>query len=227
MHIPTRDEIQHNTIEYLRTAGGTRPDLRVVDLPTGKIVVKDFKKSSPAFGRIIGPILIYRERCALSKLIGVKGVPQLIGRIDRYAFAMEYLPGASLDRKIDKSPNNEFYKDLAGVVDDIHARGVAHCDLYSRGNVIFGDDGQPYIVDFAACVLRGGKLNFFMRALFNQFVRADEKAVLRIKRRLSPNLLTEEERQELDTPLPLDRPARAFSTFFRKTIRLFFVKKQQ
>lgn len=201
--------------------------MRIVDLPTGRIVVKDFKKSSLAFSLLIGPVLTYRERCALSKLVGVKGVPQLIGRIDRYAFAMEYLPGTSLDRQIDKSPGEEFYKDLARVVDNIHSRGVAHCDLYSRGNVILGDDGQPYIVDFAACVLRGGKLNILMRTLFNQFVRADEKAVLRIKRRLSPGLLTKEEKQELDTPLPLDRPARAFSTFFRSTIRFLFVKKRQ
>lgn len=200
--------------------------MRVVDLPGGKIVVKDFKKSSPAFSLFIGPVLIYRERCALRKLIGVEGVPRLISRIDRFAFAMEYLPGVSLDRQIDKAPTDEFYKDLARVVDDIHSRGVAHCDLYSRGNVILGDDGRPYVVDFAAGIMRGGRLNILMRTLFNQFVRADEKAVLRIKRRLSPGLLTEEEKRQLDTPLPLDRLARAFSAFFRKTVRLFFVKKQ-
>ncbi len=37
---------------------------------------------------------------------------------------------------------------LAHVIAAIHERGVVHCDI-SPGNIIIGDDGSPYLVDFA------------------------------------------------------------------------------
>ncbi len=138
-----------------RTAGGTRPDLRVVDTPDGRIVVKDFKSSDLLFRLIVGPILIRREYGALRKLFGVEGVPRLVGRIDRYAFAIEHVPGVSLDQSLPKQPDDAFYTDLRHVIDDMHSRGVAHCDLRSRGNVMLGSDGRPYVIDFAACVFLG------------------------------------------------------------------------
>lgn len=223
---PSREDIELNTVDYLRTAGGTRPDLRVVDTQDGRIVVKDFRSSDTLFRLVVGPILIRREHGALRKLIGVDGVPQLVGRIDRYALASEYVPSVSLDRPLDSSPPNEFYTDLRRIIDDMHARGVAHCDLRSRGNVMLGDDGRPYVIDFAACVFRGRGINPLFRWLFNQFVLADRNAVLRIKQRLSPDLLSDEERTDLATPLPFERPARVFGESVHKLTRKLLTRKQ-
>lgn len=215
----SRKFIEENTVEYYRTAGGTRPDLRVVQTGEGRIVVKDFKGSDFLFRVIVGPILIRREAGALAKLNGVEGIPPLIGRIDRYALAMAHVSGVSLDQKDVTPPGSEFYTDLRRVIDDMHGRGVAHCDLRSRGNVMLGDDAKPYVVDFAACVFRGRGINPFFRWLFGQFVLADRNAVLRIKKRLSPEFLTEEDKVELAIPLPFERPARVFGETVRKITR--------
>ena len=177
----SRNFIEHHTVDFLRKAGGTRPDLRVVDTPDGKIVVKDFKNSDTLFKLIVGPILIRREYGALRKLIDVQGIPQLVGKIDRYAVAIEHIPATSLDNHIDEALTDQFYDSLRMVVDKMHERGVAHCDLRSRGNVMLGDDGKPYVVDFAACVYLGRGINPLTRALYKQFVLADNNAVLRIK----------------------------------------------
>jgi serine/threonine protein kinase len=224
--IPSREDIERNTVDYLRRAGGTRPDLRVVDTEDGRIVVKDFKSSDTLFRLIVGPILIRREYGALRKLIGVEGVPRLVGKIDRYALAIEHVPSVSLDRPLATPPPNEFYTDLRHVIDEMHARGVAHCDLRSRGNVMLGDDGQPYVIDFAACVFLGRGLNPFFKWLFGQFVLADRNAVLRIKQRLSPDLLSDEERADLATPLPFERPARVFGETVRNITRKLLTRKQ-
>lgn len=222
----SRKHIESNTVEYYRTAGGTRPDLRVVDTEGGRVVVKDFRKSDFLFRVIVGPILIRREAGALRKLDGVAGIPRFMGRIDRYAFAIAHIPGISLDRNTESPLTKGFYTDLRGVIDDMHGRGVAHCDLRSRGNVMLGDDGKPYVVDFAACVFLGRGINPFFKWLFGQFVLADRNAVLRIKKRLSPELLSEEESAELATPLPFERPARAFGETVRRITRKLLTRNK-
>jgi len=222
----TRQFIEEHTVDYYRTAGGTRPDLRVVDTPEGRVVVKDFSRGDFLFRTMVGPILIRREYGALCKLIGVEGVPQIIAKIDRYAFAVQHIPGTSLDQRLPKPLTNVFYTDLKRVVAEMHARGVAHCDLRSRGNVMLGDDSRPYVIDFAACVFLGRGWNPFLRWLFGQFVLADRNAVLRIKQRNSPELLSDDEAAELATPLPFERPARAFGETVRRITRRLLTRNK-
>ncbi len=220
----TRTEIEENTIDYYRTAGGTRPDLRVIEIDGKKLIAKDFKGSDFLFRAIVGPILIRRELGAMCNLIGVDGIPRISGRIDKYALAMEHISGTSLEHISQGVLTNDFYIKLRSVIDEMHSRGVAHCDLRSRGNVMLCDDGKPYVIDFAACVFRGRGINPFTRWLFNQFVLADNNAVLRIKNRLSPELITDEEKAELDTPLPLEIPARFVGNSIRKLTRKLLTK---
>lgn len=222
----TRNFIENNTLQYYRVAGGTRPDLRVVDYQGKKIVVKDFKKSDILFRLIVGPILIRREYGALKKLKGIKGIPQAICKIDRYAFAIEHVVGESLENHPTYRLENDFYKNLKTTIDRMHERGVAHCDLRSRGNVMAIDSNTPCVVDFAACVFLGRGINPFSRWLFRQFVLADNQAVLRIKNRISPSLMTQEEKAALGIPLPFETPARKFGSFIRNITRSLMTKKK-
>jgi hypothetical protein len=215
----TREWIESHTIHLHRTAGGTRPDLRVVEWNGKRIAVKDFRNSSPAFREIVGRILVRREHGALMKLVDVQGVPNLIGRIDAYALAMEHIPHHETASLVINALDNKFYEQLKIAVHQIHERGVAHCDLRTFGNVLAGEDGMPYIVDFAACVYKGKGINPISYWLFRQFVSADNNAVLRVKRRFSPALLTEAEQLELAKPLPFERPAKAVGLFIRGVVK--------
>ncbi len=223
----TRKFIEDNTSQYLRTAGGTRPDVRLVEFDGRKVVVKDFKNSDFLFRMIVGPILIRREFGAMRNLLGVANVPQVICRLDRYALVMDYVPSTSLADLQPGVLDDEFYIRLRQAVDEMHSRGVAHCDLRSRGNVVRGEDGKPYIVDFAACVFHGRGFNPFTRWLFSQFVIADRNAVVRIKQRLSPELLTDEDRAELAVPLPFERPAKFIGQNTRKLTRRLLTRGKE
>jgi len=220
----TREWIETHTIHLHRIAGGTRPDLRVVEWNGKRIAVKDFHNSSPAFREIVGRILVRREHGALLKLVGVRGVPTVIGRIDAYALAMEYIAHDDIAAMGLNAYDDDFYEQLKCSVDRIHERGVAHCDLRTYGNVLAGKDGIPYIVDFAACVYKGKGINPFTYWLFKQFVRADNNAVFRVKRRFSPGRLTEAEHQELAKPLPFERPAKAIGLFIRGVVKRIAAK---
>ena len=82
-----------------------------------------------------------------------------------------------------------------------------------------GEDGTPYVIDYAACVYRGRGLNPLTRWLFGQFVLADRNAVLLMKRRHSPGLLTDADKAELARELPFERPARFIGENVRKLTR--------
>jgi serine/threonine protein kinase len=222
-----RKLVEENTIDYYRTAGGTRPDLRVVDIDGSKIAVKDFRRSDFLFRAIVGPVLIRREFGAMRNLMGVDGIPQLVGRMDKYALAMEHISGISLEHVSQGTLSNKFYDELTEVINNMHSRGIAHCDLRSRGNVMLGDNCKPYVVDFAACVYRGRGINPFTKWLFSQFVIADNNAVLRIKQRLSPELLTDKEKTELATPLPFEVPARIVGESIRKLTRRLLTRRKR
>ncbi len=225
-HKLRRNAIEENTVGYYRTASGTRPDLRVVDLDGRRLIVKDFRGSDRLFRALIGPILIRREMGALRRLLGVDGVPRLVGRIDRHALAMEHISGRSLDTVEPGALDDGFYQRLQEVIDAMHSRGVAHCDLRSRGNVMLGDDDRPYIVDFAACVFRGRGLNPLIRWVFGHFVLADRNAVLLVKQRMSPELLTDEDRSLLARELPFERPAKFIGESVRRLTRRLLTRSR-
>lgn len=223
----TREEIERSTVTFLRTAGGTRPDVRVVELADrGRVVVKDFKGSDFLFRLLIAPILISRECGALKRLKGVVGAPQFICRIDRFAFAMEDLGGVSLKSPDIKLPD-DFFDKLASLVREIHERGVAHCDLRSAGNVVLRADNTPGVVDFAACVMRGRGLNPFINFLFRQFSAADDHAVLLLKRKFASDRLTENEKRILETPMPYERAAVWIGKSVRNLVRRLLTRRKQ
>lgn len=92
------------------------------------------------------PHLARRERAIYARLAGIAGVPRL--HPDRGAnwFMHEYVPGRPLSRRVPTPPG--FFEALEGLLAAVHARGVAYADLSKRSNVIVGDDGLPYLVDF-------------------------------------------------------------------------------
>jgi len=211
----SREGLENRCVGILKTAGGSRPDLKLVETECGPAVLKDYRRSDPLFRAIVGPILIRRERGALLRLTGVQGVPRLIRAVDRHALLIEHVDGAPVRSVPQGSLPQQFFVQLEDLIRRMHQAGVAHCDLRTGGNIMIGGDGRPYIIDFASCVFRGRGLNPFIRWLFGQFQRGDLHAVLLLKKRASPDLLTPEDKAALARSLPFERPA----VFIGKSVR--------
>ena len=58
----------------------------------------------------------------------------------------EYIEGHPLARQ-ERVPD-AFHSRLRFQIDQLHARGMAYVDLEKCENVLVGDDGQPYLIDF-------------------------------------------------------------------------------
>lgn len=186
--------------EDLARAAGTlgkrrwyRPIVHLLDLPGGgRAVVKDFLPCPSLWRWTYGRIVLGREARAYERLDGVPGVPRWLGRVDDWAFAVEWVPGKDLGKCPKGSLGPEVFERLAATVDAIHARGVVHLDLRQRRNVLVDDAGVPRVIDFssAALVDPGG-------ALARRLAAVDRSGVLKYKRRFLPDSLTPEERERL------------------------------
>src|SRR4030042_1694477 len=96
-------------------------------------MVKDVWRKNFFLRWTLGLWLIHKEWKIYSRLTGIKGIPSPVERVDRFAFAMEFIPGRPILRG-EPLPSS-FFQDLERVLGDVHERGVVHMDLRHKGNI--------------------------------------------------------------------------------------------
>lgn len=177
----TRDNLEHYMLRHLRPGGGTRPALLLIEDRGNRGIVKDYAVCGWLLRTLVGPWLIGREERIYEALCGVDGVPSLLGRLDSQALVVEHVAGRACSDYPDGSLPLEFFQRLQRVVDDIHQRGVVHCDLKNRSNIVVTEDLRPYIVDFASAFSREGRCGFLRQFAFERFRHDDQRAVVKAR----------------------------------------------
>jgi RIO-like serine/threonine protein kinase len=167
-----------------------KPDLNQVEVEGRSLMVKDVRKKYFLLRWTLGLWLIHKEWKIYSRLTGLKGVPQSVERIDRFAFAMEFIQGRSILRG-DPLPSS-FFSDLERVLGEVHGRGVVHLDLRHKGNILVSEKGEPFLIDFNSSFAFKEK-GFLRRYLFPLLRWVDYGGLLKLKERISPSLMTPEE----------------------------------
>ncbi|NUN52806.1 MAG: hypothetical protein HUU06_08475 [Planctomycetaceae bacterium] len=128
-----------------------RPLVHLLRLPDGgKAVVKDFLPCPWFLRWTYGRLLTGREVRAYARLDGLEGVPRFLGRLDGYAFAVEWVEGRDLGKCPKGSLGAETFDRLAATVEGMHRRGVLHLDLRQRRNVLVDGAGVPRVIDFSS-----------------------------------------------------------------------------
>jgi hypothetical protein len=147
----------------------------------------------------IGRFLTRREHDMYAALQDLPGVPPLIGMVGKHGFLHGFVPGHPLGR--DERVSDTFFDELMEMLEEIHRRDMAYVDLNKRQNILMGDDGKPYLIDFQISlhVPRVGWRGLWpMQWLLRRFQHADRYHTLKHKRRLRPDLLTEHERRVVE-----------------------------
>ena len=170
-------------------------------------MVKDYAAKPFIFRFFIGIIANRREAFIYRKLEGLRGIPKWIGLIDRYALAIAYVPGRNASELNSGELTPLFFKKLREIVDAIHDRGIVLCDLRNIKNVILGEDGEPYLIDFSTAFQKGSRVNFLKNGLYRIFYQDDLLGIAKLKKRCAPGLLTESERSALEKGLFLQKEA--------------------
>ena len=102
--------------------------------------------------RWLGRRLAANEERLLRLMADWPGVPDWPGPVlvdgapCAHAVARVFIPGRPLRR--DDRVDDRFFPDLAATLAELHRRGAAYVDLHKRENILVGDDGRPYLIDF-------------------------------------------------------------------------------
>jgi hypothetical protein len=195
--VPSRADLEAPGVRTLKLGEADKADLRIVPLPGGDVVVKDFR-AKRWWVRVLGRVQIAREVGAYEALGVMAGIPRLVGRIDGLAVAIEHIDGTPLGTSADRAHDGpEKLRQLRDILDRMHARGVAHWDLRARDNVLVDRAGRVWVLDFASAVrLRPGGIAH--RLLFRRCRLIDEAAYLKWKRLLEAGPYTEREQEFVD-----------------------------
>ena len=186
----TLAELRANSIKRFRRGGGSRPDVMLVEIEGEKAVLKDQNGADKWFSLIVGPILTWRECKALKKLDNVACIPVLLHRPDSRSFLMSYHESEQIT-----SVNSEtvdwpvFFEKLTHAIESVHSKGIAHNDLRNPTNTLITPQGEPILVDLVACFCQGQAWNYPNLWLFNKFCLVDQSAITKIKQKLAPHLL--------------------------------------
>jgi hypothetical protein len=164
----------------------------LVELTEGRFVLK---RSRP-----LG-FLARRERRNYERLAGVEGIPALGPVHTDLWFLHTWVEGLTLEqvwRRInermvreersrgeipDRLVPDDFYLRLGRLVDALHARGVAYCDLTKRANVIVGPGGRPWLIDLQISAAFPPDRSRLASALFSALCRGDRYHVRKHARR--------------------------------------------
>ena len=203
-----RRDLEGAAVRAIHVGRGYQSSVFEVEWRGCRAAVKDFSRTPRAFRRFVAPLLVAREAAALKRLDGLSWVPGFYARLDRLAFAMELVEGTPLDTFALGELAPEVFPRVQAAIDAIHERGVSHCDLKRRSNLLLTPSGDIVLIDFAAALI-GRRLG---RPLINWLQReaalVDDKSVPRLKKFVAPELLTEEDRRKLDEPTRLEKWAR-------------------
>jgi len=164
--------------------------------PCGKVVLKIGRRAR-LFGlplRWLGRLLTAHESRLYQRLDGIPGVPRFLGRWGDCGLLHEFIEGHPLAKG--EWVDDRFFDRLRDLLDEVHRREVAYVDLEKRENILVGDDGRPYLIDFQISwhlpPNRGGRTSA-ARFILNVLQASDRYHLLKHRRRQRPDLLSAEE----------------------------------
>ncbi len=139
-------------------------------------VVLKVQRTEPCIGlpmRWLGELLARREVEVFKKLQGIRGIPEFMGTIGPTGFVHAFVPGKPLAPR--QGLTTVFFDELAELLRAVHGRYVAYVDTNKRDNILLGEDGKPWLIDFQISwnCRKNGRSNFISRWLLRRFQAED------------------------------------------------------
>lgn len=234
----TLENLPERSCSTLREPASTRPNIWVVEEGGKRAVVKDFSRLKFLYRNIIGRLLVWREKKAYIRLEGLKGIPKFYRVIDGLAIVVEEIQGENLRTleievdKIEEYKGNQeicderkkifsevFFEALNELVRSYHKRHIVHCDLKRTPNILRGEDGQPYIVDWAAAISKNKVRLFPIDLIYKQFLKNDFLAITKLKLYNRPDVVGIEELSSYKNRSTFEKFIRKARDLLRKIVR--------
>jgi len=121
-----------------------------------------------------------REFAAYQRMHGLAGVPECYGLLDGRYLVIEYIEGTPY-REAEWIDRDAWFVEFLAILRSIHARGVSHGDLKSKGNIMVTKDQKPCVVDFGTAFVRKPGFHPINNWLFEYGKRLDINAWVKHK----------------------------------------------
>ena len=218
-------ELRKHATHTFRQGGGSRPDVLLIEIQGQRAVLKDQNGADKMFAKLVGPILNWRECKALSKLAALDCVPDLLSKPDARSFLMSHHESEQITRISGSQPDwPDFFKKLSAAIQKMHNAGVAHNDLRNPTNTLITPSGDPVLVDLVACFCEGQRWNLANRWVFDKFCQVDRSAITKMKQRLAPQLLNDDDVQAEQIAGRPGMALRSLGQLIRRISRKLFTK---
>ena len=154
-----------------------------------------------AMGR--GPIRALRQRTLLReyeayrRMEGVAGVPRCHGLVAGRYLVLEFIRGTAF-REATWTDRERWFAEFLEVLQAIHARGVSHGDLKSKGNIMVTEDEKPCVIDFGTAFVSKPGFHPVNNWLFEHGRRMDLNAWVKHKYHGRYADVSDEDRELLD-----------------------------
>ncbi|MBI4446104.1 MAG: DUF374 domain-containing protein [Acidobacteria bacterium] len=188
------------TLRVLQFGGGMLSRVAIVERRGKMLVLKDFSASHFLIRYTLGVFLAAWESRAYRGLEGVSGVPRFIGRASAHGLLLELVKGTNVSQAGAPTLEEHFFTALSRILESIRESGILHFDV--ARNVMVTDEGRPCLLDFGSSVTLPTWLGPINRCLANLRRLYDTRAVAKLKRRIAPHLLTNEEERLTASKLP-------------------------
>jgi hypothetical protein len=190
----------------------------------GERAVLKMGRTEPFAGmslEFIGRWLCRREMRFYQALADLPNVPAVLGRVGSTGFLHDYAPGLPLSK--DRPVPDDFFDRLLGLIAELHRRDIAYVDANKPENILLGDDGLPHLIDFQI----SWDLHEFGRSRLNRWwlrrlQQSDIYHVLKHKKRMRPDLLSEGERAIVENRGALIRLHRIVTLPYKRVRRSTF-----
>ncbi len=212
----------------LKEDGGAAKD------PPPRLVVK--------FGRVqdfcglpfawVGRWLKRREQQFHQRADFVPGIQRWYAEISDSVYALEFVPGRTLDTfPKTAAPAGNFFDDLRELLNGLHRRGLAYCDLHKRSNIVVMEHGRPALIDFQIALVHDYHAGWPWRWLSEHIIAYMQKMDLyhlyKHKRRCAPNDMRPEELKLAEGPRGILNLHRTLTVPLRQLRRAFLTRQHR
>ncbi len=169
----------------------------------------------------LGRWLCRREKRFYARLAELPHVPALLGTVGQTGFVHAYVEGHPLSKEHPVADG--FFKQLEGLFEELHRRGMAYVDTNKPQNILVGTDGRPHLIDFQISWTLDELGDFFLnRWWLRHLQREDLYHLLKHRRRMRPGEMTAAELEASRRRSGLIRLHRTvFAPYFYIRRRLF------
>ncbi len=206
--------------KVLRLPTGTRPGLYLIETPHGGVVVKDYGTKGLFFRNTVGRVLVLREKYAYQRLGITAGVPIFYGATDPFSLCLEFVSGVSLE-ELEKNggPPQGLFSSLEKLVEEIHGKGIVHCDIKRAANVLVSKEGRVWLIDWAASLSARECRIFPLKHLYRRLLLDDNKALTKFRLRFVPHTVSLKEMENYLNRSNAELLVRAARDLFRTILK--------